>query len=206
MDPRRLIAVFIAVGSLAGAAAPAGAHQGPVACVVLASLADVNNTEFWTPPSTNPMAPPPAGDQYRHANQKRGTGNRYGLYYPVTDPIATHWQTFGSAPGHGTGLLPPFRGDKFNWKQVDSCDNGGSYNAGGTGLGYCGRSVGLGTSSIGTHAGIIKWESVATQLVLTDPSAVGSVNAQANPPGSPNGSCLDGGAAQFTVDGAIIHN
>lgn len=203
MDLRRLLAVIVATGALTAAAVPASADKGPVACVVLASLADVNNVEMGPPsPNTNPMNPAAVG----HANQKRGTGNRFGLYYPPLDPIAAHWQTTGSAPGHGTGLFPPFKGDHFNWKQVDSCDNGGSYNASGTGLGYCGRSVGLGTSAIGSHSGIIKWESAATQLVLTDPSAVGSVNAQANPPGSPNGSCLDGGAAQFTVDGVIVHN
>ncbi|MGH7752382.1 MAG: hypothetical protein ACREN5_06170, partial [Gemmatimonadales bacterium] len=125
-----------------------------------------------------------------HSLQKRGEGNRFGLYYPVLDPRQDHFTQTISPGSHGTGLIPATKGDHFNWRQTGSCANGGSYSASGTGIGYCGRSVGQGTGSItGGHSTIIKWESGGTQLILTDPSAAGSVNAQANPPGSPNGSC-----------------
>jgi hypothetical protein len=202
MDLRRWISVGIAVGALVAAAVPAAAH-GPVACVLLASPAQVNNTEL-SQPVGGAMNPTPTG----HAGQKRGDGNRFGLYYPVTDPIATHWQTTVPAPpNHGSGLVPAFKGDHFNWAQSGDCENGGAYTAGGTGLGYCGRSVGYGTGSVnpGAHSTVIRWESAGTQLILLDSKAAGSVNAQANPPGSAGGSCLDGGASLFLVDGVIVH-
>lgn len=209
MDLKRALSVAIAAAvALAVFVIPATAHQGPGACVLAASPAQVNNVEYGT--LTNPadkMSPTTAG----HTNpaQKRGEGGRYGLYYPVTDPVTAHWTQTGTAPNHGvTGTS--FKGDHFNWKQVGGCANGGQYSASGTGLGYCGRSIGLGSGSITvggvTHTTTIKWESAGSQLILTDTTAAGSVNAQANPPGSPNGSCLDGGASVFIVDGALVHN
>jgi hypothetical protein len=210
MDLRRWISVGIAVAALGAAAVPASAHNGPAACVLLASPAQVNNVEMGPPvPSTNPMNPAAVG----HSGQKRGEGQRFGLYYPVTDPITDHWTTTGPNPGpHGTGVIPATKGDHFYWHQSGVCANQApgapqvSYNAGGTGIGYCGRSVGLGLGTLtGGHTTTIKWESGGSQLILTDPSATGSVNAQANPPGSANGSCLDGGASVFIVDGVLVH-
>lgn len=207
MELRKILAISVGAGTLAVnaliSAPPALAHNGPLACVLLASPAQVNNVEMGVPSvAGNPLSPAVAG----HPSQKKGEGNRYGLYYPVLDPIVGHYTTFGPAFSGGLGILPATTGDNFNWKQTGSCSNDGtSYVAGGTAVGYCGRSIGLGTGTIAGHATIIKWESVGSQLILVDKTATGSVNAQANPPGSPNGSCIDGGAAVFTVDGVLVH-
>lgn len=112
-----------------------------------------------------------------------------GLYYPVTDPaVASH----------------PTTGPDFTWELNGVCNNNGaSFTSSGTAYGWCGRSVGDGAGIVNGRNYIVHWESFGSQLILTDPSARGSVNAQANPPGSPNGSCLSGTAKTFLVDGAI---
>lgn len=210
MDLKKALAVSIAAAAaLATFVIPAGAHGGPAPCVLLASAAQVNNFEFATTLEK-------AGDQMKgtaagHSSQFRGEGNRFGLYYPVTDPVAAHWQQTGpnGTPQNGTGLIPATKGDHFNWKQTDKCANNSAiYDAKGTGIGYCGRSVGYGTGTVnpGAHSTLIRWESGGSQLILTEQSAFGSVNAQANPPGSTNGSCLNGGASVFYVDGVVVHN
>ena len=206
MDLKKaLAAVILAALSVAGFAIPAGAHGGPQACVLAASPAQVNNVEYKLPTETSPMAPTANG----HTGQKRGEGNRFGLYYPMLDPVQAHWTSTGPNGQNGTGLIPATKGDHFNWKQSGRCENiaGSAYTAGGTGIGYCGRSVGYGTGSVnpGGHSTIIRWESGGSQLLLTDNSSIGSVNAQANPPGSTNGSCTDGGASVFITDGVIVH-
>lgn len=217
MDLRKSLFLVIAVGVIAAAAAvPSGAHNGPASCVLAASPALVNNVEMGPPsPNTNPMNPAAVG----HSLQKRGDGNRFGLYYPALDPNQDHWTSTGptAAPPNNEGILPSphplvTKGDNFNWRQTGSCagQTNVNYSASGTGIGYCGRSVGFGTGTItGGHSTIIRWESLGTQLILADTTpnrtVIGSVNAQANPPGSPNGSCLDGGAAVFVVDGVLVH-
>lgn len=216
MSFRKVMSAAIATGAVlaAMAAPPAGAHNGPASCVLLQSPAEVNNVEMGPPSvSGNPMSKATAG----HAGQKVGLGNRFGLYYPVTDPLASSHAMPGpnNNPYAGTGVLPATVGDNFNWKQTGSCtDTGVSYNAGGSAIGYCGRSIGYGTGSIAGHSTIIRWESFGTQLILVDATGagtpqskvvVGSVNAQAAPPGTPTGSCLDGGATVFVVDGALVH-
>lgn len=114
-----------------------------------------------------------------------------GLYYPTTDP------NFSSHPTTG-----PF----FTWRLNGTClNNGMAYTSSGTAHGWCGRSVGEGTGTLANGASYtIQWQSAGSQLVFMHPSARGSVNAQPNPPGSPNGSCLNGTATTFIVDGALI--
>ena len=115
-----------------------------------------------------------------------------GLYYPVTDPRFTTY---------------PTTGPNFSWVLNGTCaNNGAHFESSGTAYGWCGRSVGTGTGRI-VETGqtyTIEWQSVGSQLILTHPSARGSVNAQANPPGSPNGSCTNGTATTFLVDGSIV--
>ncbi|HVL89738.1 MAG TPA: hypothetical protein VM841_05830, partial [Actinomycetota bacterium] len=176
---------------------------GPISTLLTcaAKPAQVNNVEMGPPSTSDKLSPANTG----HPNQKRGEGNRFGLYYPVTDPIQAHWTTTGPTQGNGTGLIPATRGDHFNWRLSGTCATGEAFLTQGTGIGYCGRSIGFGTGNVGPHSAIVRWESVGSQLITTDPSSAGTVNAQANPPGSANGSCLDGGASVFIVDGALVH-
>jgi hypothetical protein len=121
------------------------------------------------------------------ANVSNSESPKGGLYYPATDPT------------------PDLDGDFFTWNLNGTCANNGvPFTSSGTGVGWCGRSVGTGTGSAGGVDYTISWQSLGSQLVLVDPSALGSVNAQPNPPGSNNGSCLDGSAKTFLVDGAIV--
>ena len=118
-----------------------------------------------------------------------------GLYYPVTDPNTSH-----TASG----------GDNFTWTFNGECaESGIAFTSSGTGKGWCGRSVGNGSGTIGAggsaHTYTVRWESVGTQLVLTHPTARGSVNA--NPLATlGQGSCTDGTATKFVVTGAITHS
>lgn len=113
-----------------------------------------------------------------------------GLYYPATDPNVASY---------------PLSGPTFTWNLNGECANNGvGFTSSGTGVGWCGRSVGQGTGVMGGRSYTVSWQSAGSQLILTDPSAAGSVNAQANPPGSSNGSCLNGTARTFLVDGVII--
>lgn len=187
---------------LAVAPAPVQAATGDV-CVIGASPADVNNVEF--------------GLGKGHPNQKsNGTWQtadgqsfaRYGLYYPATDQDPTHavprLENFGGHPST-VPATPVQTGDHFLFRQGGSCTNNTliTFSTEGNAIGYCGRSVGLGRGKINGQEVIIRWESAATQLVMLDPSARGSVNAQANPPGDAKGSCLEGTAITFLVDGAL---
>lgn len=156
-------------------------------------------TRWWTGTSLTATGT----DGFGHAGQNL-QGTRRGLYYPINDPNSGHLTA--SATPAPFGSLPSFVGDHFNWTNIDQCqNNGAAVNTQGVGVGYCGRSVGLGTGSTGAHNAIIKWESLGSQLILTDTSAAGSLNAQPNPPGSPNGSCLSGTAVTFLLNGAIAH-
>lgn len=127
----------------------------------------------------------------------------YGLYYPFTDPDKAHAtprvETFGGSPAAVTG-------DAFQWRLTGACqDTGVGFTAKGEGVGYCGRSVGAGKGR--TTAGRsfdIRWESAGTQLVLTHPSASGTLNAQANLADSSSNSCANGTATQFVITGAIV--
>jgi len=114
-----------------------------------------------------------------------------GLYYPATDPAI------------GSNALSG--GPHFTWNLDGKCADGQDFTSSGTGQGWCGRSVGHGTGRVAGRSYTIYWESTGSQLVLLDQSAFGSVNAQANPPGSPNGSCLSGTAKTFLVDGSITN-
>lgn len=115
-----------------------------------------------------------------------------GLFYPATDPGVV-----------GNALSG---GPDFTWSLSGNCINDGrSFSSSGTGRGWCGRSVGQGSGTLAGRPYTVSWQSAGTQLVLLDPSAAGSVNAQANPPGSPNGSCADGSARTFIIDGVLTN-
>lgn len=111
-----------------------------------------------------------------------------GLYYPATDPaVASH----------------PTSGPGFTWTLEGTCSNNGAYfTSSGSGVGWCGRSVGNGIGSVGGRNYVIEWQSAGSQLILVHPSARGSVNAQPPVPGSGK-SCLDGTANEFLIDGVL---
>lgn len=123
------------------------------------------------------------------------TNPKAGLYYPPTDPNTAHTTNSG---------------DNFTWTFNGDCaESGIPFTSAGTGKGWCGRSVGNGTGTIGAganaHTYKVTWESVATQLILTDATARGSVNA--NPLATlGQGSCTDGTATKFVVTGVITHS
>lgn len=197
MQLRKIIALCLGVGAIAAmSVVPSVAHNGPGACVVAAIGANINNTHYGT---------------NGHPGQTK-LQNRWGLYYPPSDPQAQSH----AMPGSGTGPLgiPNTVGDRYTWVLNGSCANGsigggGNFSSSGTGLGYCGRSTGLGSGTIsnqaGSHSYIVKWESGGSQLILTDPSNIGSVNAQPNPADSSDGSCTNGTAVKFLVDGVLVH-
>lgn len=199
MQLRKIIALSLGVAAIGAASVvPSQAHNGPGLCVVAGVSANVSNVHPGNP----------------HSGQTLLQG-RYGLYYPPSDPAAsTH-----AMPGSGTGPLgiPNTVGDRYTWTLGTptsrlACANGtigggGNFASSGTGIGFCGRSTGLGTGTItGGHSYITKWESLGSQLILTDQSNIGSVNAQPNPADSADGSCTNGTAVKFLVDGALVHN
>ena len=144
-----------------------------------------------------------SNDRFQHANQTVNQDRR-GLYYPVNDPDSSHL-TVVANPG-GFPSQSSFKGDHFNWYNSEQCNNNGAFSTtNGVGVGYCGRSVGLGLGSSNGHPVIVQWESVGSQLILTHSSAAGSLNAQPNPPGSANGSCLTGSATTFNLNGVLTH-
>ena len=130
MKTRKMLATGLGVGIIASAAfmGAASAHNGPAACLLLNSPAQVNNVEFGTlSDPTNKMSKTTAG----HAGQKTGLGGRFGLYYPVTDPNNTNpnnpGQHMQSAPPNNHGLnLVATTGDNFNWAQTGNCSNDGT--------------------------------------------------------------------------------
>ena len=120
------------------------------------------------------------------ASVQNQTHQGKGLYYPVTDD-----------PGHiASG------GDDFTWQLGGTCAEGYSFSSSGFGKGWCGRSVGNGGGTIAGHNYTVNWESVGTQLILTHPSAAGSVNAN---PLATTGSCTTGDATAFLVSGTLTH-
>jgi hypothetical protein len=183
--------------------APSHAAAGD-SCVVAASPADVYNVEYGEDGAGHPGQA--ANGSW--INSKGVSVPRFGLYYPVTDPVTDHavlrMQNFG-ATNNGVPDTPVQTGDRFLFSQAGKCaDNGAAFKTNGNAIGYCGRSVGLGTGTVAGRAAIIRWESVGSQLIFLDPTARGSVNAQANPPNDPKGSCLGGTAITFLVDGALV--
>jgi hypothetical protein len=192
--------LFAAVGPVAVHAAPGDDK----ACAIVTQDADVASVE----PQHN-AAQTSRGDWTDiHTGQPRPW---YGLYYPGADPDVGHntprLESFGQSPT--VPAAPVQVGDHFQWRLNGKCANSGFvFNSQGDAIGYCGRSVGLGVGTVGEGANarsyVVRWESVGSQLVLLDRSAAGSVNAQANAPGSPNGSCVSGTATRFTVDGGIV--
>lgn len=205
MELKRLLAMGVGISAIAaGSVIPANAHQGPGVCMVAAQNANVSNVHYGI---------------NGHPGQVKNQG-RFGLYYPPTDPQAQAHVM----PGTGAGPLgiPNTAGDKYTWVLNGSCANGttaggGTFTSSGTGIGYCGRSTGVGTGKITAAGGvihnyIIKWESGGSQLIVIDPAtangpsqSIGSVNAQPNPAQSSDGSCVDGTAVKFLVDGALVH-
>lgn len=194
---------LLAAGMSAGST-PVHAATGD-ACVVAAQPADVFNTEYGEDGAGHPNQP--ANGSWDNPAGK--SVPRFGLYYPVTDPVSNHAvprQEQLTSPGTNSSIpmTPVHSGDHFRFAQSGTCaNNGARFNTSGHAIGYCGRSVGLGIGRVGNVTSIIRWESVGTQLVLLDPSARGSVNAQANPPSDPKGSCSNGTAITFLVDGAL---
>lgn len=196
----------------------ASAHGLPEVCAFTSATglpSSVNNVEgkgapwsidgngFWagTAGADNDYMVASATDGFGHGSQAINLGRR-GLYYPVTDPNPSHLIPVANPVGNTPGL-PSFSGDHFNWTNIDQCNNNGQpINAKGVGVGYCGRSVGLGIGTTGGHTAITKWESTASQLYLTDPSALGTLNAN---PLLTSGSCLSGTAVQFQLNGATVH-
>jgi hypothetical protein len=191
-----LIAANLAVGTTPSSAAP-GDDQ---VCAITTQKADVANME----PQHN-AAQTSRGD-WVDVHDPSVKHPWYGIYYPVTDPDATHAtpkaEPYGGTPS--TPASPVQTGDHFQFAFNGNCANSGfEFSSSGDAIGYCGRSVGIGTGSLNGRNYVVRWESVGSQLILLDPGARGSVNAQANPPGSADGSCLYGTATRFTVDGAI---
>lgn len=192
--------------SIGLATGPAPVQAAPQGCAILAQPADV---------SANAPAPGQGSFGGDWNDVDDGTVRpRYGLYYPPTDPSAAQTnpganplvprqENFGG--GGSTPATPVQQGRDFEWRLNGKCqDTGQSFASLGHGIGYCGRSVGLGIGSIGGRSYIVRWESLGSQLHLLDRTALGSVNAQPNPPDSPNGSCRDGTAIIFTVTGGIV--
>lgn len=225
---KRLIRLTGCLAILAGVvilpAPMAGAH-GTEVCAFTSPTglpAKVNNVEVkggtwsigadsWWDGSGGPDLDPMTAedvDGWAHSGQIINTQGRRGLYYPTNDPDTSHRAVNGDPAGANFDSLNSFVGDHFNWRNQDDCNNNGAaLDSRGVGIGYCGRSVGLGIATTAGHTGtnIIKWESFLTQLILLDPSARGTLNAQANPPGSANGSCLTGQATTFQLNGVITH-
>jgi len=194
---------LLAVGLTTGST-PVSAATGD-ACVIAAQPADVYNVEF----GEDGVGHDGQRANGTWVNSKGATVPRYGLYYPVNDPDENHALPRAeslSTPGANSNIpmTPVHTGDRFKFSQSGACTNNGArFNTAGNAIGYCGRSVGIGIGKVGNVTSIIRWESVGSQLVMLDASARGSVNAQANPPGDNKGSCLEGRAVTFLVDGAI---
>ncbi|HEV7886385.1 MAG TPA: hypothetical protein VGO92_02425 [Acidimicrobiales bacterium] len=181
------------------ALAPTPVQAAPTACVIATQPAEVSADAGH--PGQQSMG---TWTDVKDPSQQRP---RYGLYYPPTDPTPTdavpRVENFGGTAA--TPATPVQTGDDFQFRLNGTCkDSGARFESSGSAIGYCGRSVGLGVGSLNGRSYIVRWESVGSQLILLDPSARGSVNAQANPPGSPNGSCVSGTAITFLVDGAIV--
>lgn len=212
MELRKLVAIGLGIGAIALASVlPATAHSGPSYCVLAANTANVDNVEL--------------GAGVKHSGQQEAANGDIGLYYPPLDPATTHWTTPHNTAKGPLGI-PATIGDDYTWSLNGACAvagqasnpvAGATFTSGGTGIGYCGRSIGAGTGSItGGHTYTILWESAASQLLIHDGAArqptagrdtlTGSVNAQPNPVGSAAGSCTNGSAVQFLVDGILIHN
>ncbi|MGQ0431130.1 MAG: hypothetical protein ACT452_01835 [Microthrixaceae bacterium] len=183
--------VALAAGSLLFAPQAEAAPSNNSTCVVTAATATSNVENIQ-------MGINGAGRGIGHPGQAAAPNGKMGIYYPVTDPVTAH-----ATPRSQDGFAYQ-TGDKFRWSNGGTCANNGfTFLGSGTGIGYCGRSVGMGTSVVNGVTSIIEWQSVGSQLVLTHPTARGSVNAQANPPGDPGGSCLSGTAVTFKIDGVI---
>src|SRR5688572_16109011 len=88
------------------------------------------------------------------ANVSSPSSAKGGLYYPVTDPnIASN------------GLSG---GPSFSWNLNGVCANNGvGFTSSGTGVGWCGRSVGQGSGQAGGRSYTVSWQSLGSQLVLT---------------------------------------
>lgn len=198
-----LLAVGLSTGST-----PVSAAAGDT-CLVVEKPANVYNIEMFDKTETHGHI---ASNGTKQASKgsftyKGRTMPRYGLYYPTSDPVVDHAtprsESFG---GPSTiGNTPIQTGDHFLFSQAGECANNGiPFSSEGSAIGYCGRSVGLGVGKVNGNTVIIRWESVASQLVLLDRSATGSVNARPNPPNDSKGSCTDGTAITFSVDGPIV--
>lgn len=190
---------------LATHSTPVGAVGPESVCGIVESPADIFNVEMYNKSAT-----------HGHSNQAiKGSWEwkpgvfmpRFGLYYPNQDPVADH--VVPNQESHGAAApipaTPLQTGDRFVFKQAGKCTGyvTPGFSTEGVGIGYCGRSVGLGTGTVDGHPVIIRWESAGSQLIMLHPSAAGSVNARPNPPGDTKGSCLDGTAITFSVDGAL---
>jgi hypothetical protein len=125
---------------------------------------------------------------------------RYGLYWAVTDPSAgtravPRQQTFAGDPVQ--------TGDAFQWRLRSKCEGSTSFlDTAGTAIGYCGRSVGLGSGTIDTKPVTVKWESTGSTITLLDPSLPGTLSAQYHLPDSAN-SCDAGTETSIPVTGSL---
>lgn len=195
--------------ALAYVPTPANALDQNSVCAVVTQPAEVYNVEYGET-GTGHDNQPKMGTWVNSSGQ---TVNRYGLYYPATDPAKDHavprLQNFGRTDS--VPHTPVQVGDDFKFRQEGKCNGehlpGAKFKTAGNAIGYCGRSVGLGTGTVTlngqTVSTIIRWESVASQLILLDPSARGSVNAQPTPTDPSKGSCSNGTAITFLVDGVL---
>lgn len=201
--------------------APVNAAPGDNVCVIAAQPADVFNVEYGVTGAGHPGGLVDASPQRAMGSWKPPGSSvavpRYGLYYPVTDPVTDHAvirngnsrdtaHLAASGANSSVPSTPLHTGDHFLFAQSGTCENNDAgFLTKGTAIGYCGRSVGLGVGTVGGRVSIIRWESVGSQLIMLDPTARGSVNAQANPPSdTTKGSCRDGTAITFLVDGALV--
>jgi hypothetical protein len=177
-------------------------------CVVATQPAEVYNLEY----GDTGVGHDGQASMGTWVNSHGQTVKRYGLYYPVTDPAKDHavprQEQFGARPP--IPATPLMTGDHFRFVQQGECANSkAEFDISGTAIGYCGRSVGMGAGKIEAQDGtsrnvFIRWESVATQLVMLDSSARGSVNAQPTPTDPTKGSCTSGTAITFLVDGSLV--
>jgi hypothetical protein len=128
-----------------------------------------------------------------------------GLYaYPYTDndptrglPRQESWGATANTPA-----TPVQMGDHFQWRLRGLCGDGAAIDVMGKGIGVCGRSVGVGWGSVHGRPAVIRWETVGGHAVLLDPSARGALDI-VNVPDDVSGSCHDGSAMYFRVDGVI---
>jgi hypothetical protein len=179
---------FLTVGPLAGAPA----HAAPTPCVVNSFL-NVSLDSGYPDQIAN--------GTWSDVDDPTVTRTRYGLYWPATDP---------GAPGNavqqqGYGGEPVQSGDAFQWRLRATCANSAGFlDTSGHAVGFCGRSVAIGSGTLNGQPVTVKWDSTGTAVTLTDPSLSGTLQAQYDPPGnSSTANCVNGTEVRIPVTGVL---